>query len=128
MPQCVFCSAKFRAAERIIFEDGTCMAVPDGNPAEKGHLLVIPKTHYKDMLKAPDEVVMRVFAVAKLLGIRLEKKLGATGIKVVANTGKAAGQAVFHLHVHVIPHYEGSARKGASKTLTAEELAVLKTD
>ena len=128
MSECVFCTAKFRDVERVLFDDGLCMAVPDEHPVEKGHLLVISKAHYRNMLEAPDEVVMRVFAVAKLLGLRLEKKLEATGINVAANTGKAAGQSVFHFHVHVIPRYDGSMHNEGGKELDAEELAALKTD
>ena len=128
MNGCVFCSAKFRSAGRVLFEDDLCMAVPDDNPVEKGHLLVIPKVHYRDMLETPNKVVMRIFAVAKLFGLRLEEKLGASGINVTTNIGKCAGQSVFHFHVHVIPRYPSGAHSANERELTAKELEMLKTD
>lgn len=127
MQGCVFCTEKFRSPENTLFEDDLCIAVPDDYPISKGHILVVPKRHYADMLEAPDEVVERVFAVAKMFGLRLKNRLGASSLKVITNVGAGAGQSVFHFHVHVIPLYDAAAGK-SGRLLDKREFARLKSD
>lgn len=128
MDECVFCTIKSHSGDRIVFEDKLCLVVPDKNPAEKGHMLVISKGHFKDMLEAPDEVLTHMFAISKRVGIQLKDRLGASDMNIVTNIGRRAGQGVFHFHIHVIPHYPDKSRAGkeGSKELNYEELAMLK--
>ena len=95
-----------KQGEHIIYSDKVCYAMLDKFPAERGHMLVIPKKHYTDMLDAPDSVIADVYKVAKLMGARAKERLGADGVNVETNIGKIAGQFVMHFHVHVIPRYE----------------------
>jgi histidine triad (HIT) family protein len=66
---------------------------------------VVPKQHYRNILDAPDEVVAKVFKVAKKIAEATVKGLGAKGVNVITNAEEVAGQIVFHFHVHVVPRY-----------------------
>ena len=127
MDGCVFCEIKAGSRERLLFEDNLCFVVPDKNPAEKGHLLVISNGHYTDMLDAPDEVAGHMFSVAKAFGQKLRSKLGAKALRISTNVGKEAGQVVFHFHIHVIPKYSmehNAGRRG--EPLSDAEFASLR--
>ena len=75
-------------------------------PASKGHALILPKQHYKDICEADMAVTGKILPLAAKIGSAMKKRLGASGFNVVQNNGTSAGQTVFHLHVHVIPRYE----------------------
>ncbi len=106
--ECVFCKIiKKELPARVVYEDDNVIAFLDINPVSKGHTLVVPKKHYRNMVDAPDEVVAKVHIVAKKIGIAAMEVLGAKGFNVISNNEKVAGQEVFHFHVHVIPRYTG---------------------
>jgi len=105
---CIFCklaNGVFPTAK--VLEDDKVTVILDAGPASRGHALVLPKEHYKDVTEAPKELLGHMLATAAKIGAAQKKALGAAGFNVVINTGEAAGQTVFHLHVHVIPRYEG---------------------
>lgn len=104
MEGCIFCNLG-KQGEHIIYSDSVCYVVLDKFPAERGHMLVIPKKHYTDMLETPDAVIAKVFEVAKMMGSIAKERLDADGVNVETNIGKIAGQFVMHFHVHVIPRY-----------------------
>ena len=104
MDECIFCDLG-RQGEHIIYSDKVCYVMLDKFPAERGHMLVVLKKHYADMLETPDSVVAGVFKVAKMFGIRSKEVLNADGMNIETNIGKIAGQFVMHFHVHVIPRY-----------------------
>ncbi len=111
----------------IVKESGLCYAVLDKHPIEEGHMLVIPKEHYDDILSAPDEVVADMFLTAKALAVDLREKLGADGINVATNIGASAGQFIMHAHVHVIPRHSGKRRsfsRGAELSVKDNERLV----
>ena len=109
MDNCIFC--KIIAGEipsMRIYEDDQCIATLDIGPASKGHTLVIPKSHYTDVTDGvPEELLGKLMKTASKIGVRQIEKLGAAGFNIVQNNGEAAGQTVRHLHIHVIPRYEG---------------------
>ena len=72
-------------------------------PAAKGHMLILPKEHYSDILTMPEELVAKAFILAKKMAAKMESVLGCDGINVVQNNHEAAGQTVFHFHIHLIP-------------------------
>jgi histidine triad (HIT) family protein len=78
----------------------------DINPWTRGHALVIPRNHSRDLLDVPDEDLARTMAAAKRLAGRMTERLGADGVNLLNACGSAAWQTVFHFHVHVIPRYE----------------------
>jgi histidine triad (HIT) family protein len=99
----------------IIYEDEKCYVVLDKYPATKGHLLVIPRKHYKNMLETPKEVIDDAYEVAKKAALRLKDKLKPDGLNITTNIGKAAGQLIMHFHIHVIPRYEEGRKEAKFK-------------
>ena len=105
---CTFCKlAKKEETANLIYEDDSVMAFLDINPVNEGHTLVIPKKHLVTIFDIPDEEIAYLFKVVKRVAIAVKKGVNAEGIVITQRNGKAAGQHVPHLHVHVIPRYEG---------------------
>lgn len=102
---CIFCKIiSGELPSRRIYEDDRAVAFLDIGAWHRGHALVVPKRHVPDMLTGPGslpEIAPAVDAVARLL----MQRLAADGINVLSSSGEAAGQEVFHLHVHVVPRY-----------------------
>lgn len=103
-PSCPFCDLVKGAAEvSVCYEDSIALAFMDIQPVNNGHTLVVPKQHFESLQDLPYEVGMHLFGVAMKLGPVIRKVSGAEGTNIVVNSGAAAGQDVFHYHVHVIP-------------------------
>ena len=110
---CVFCRiVRRQAPASIIYEDETVMAFLDIRPLSKGHSLVIPKTHYVDISDTPENELSNVHRVTKRIAIAIGKATKAEGISIIQQNGKAAGQDIFHLHVHVVPRFKGQKLPG----------------
>ncbi len=121
---CIFCMILEGALPAYFVYRGRGVAVfLDKYPVEKGHLLVVPEDHYDAASQAPPVVVARVFAAAAALARIYREKLGAPGVNVVTNDGRAAGQEIFHFHVHVIPRWRGGGWRSLTyrHALTEEE-------
>jgi histidine triad (HIT) family protein len=107
-PNCLFC--KIVAGElpsQIVQEDERTIAFMDINPATRGHSLVVPRRHAKDLLEIdPDDLAATVIA-AQRLAQRIRERLQPDALNLLNSCGAAAWQTVFHFHVHVIPRYEG---------------------
>jgi histidine triad (HIT) family protein len=104
---CIFC--RILAGElpaTIVDEDEHTIAFMDINPATRGHALVIPRVHARDLLDIDPQQLSAVALAAQRLATRAKQRLGAEGINVINSCGAAAWQTVFHFHVHVIPRYE----------------------
>jgi histidine triad (HIT) family protein len=107
-PECIFC--KIVAGElpaRIIDQDERTLSFMDIAPATRGHALVIPRAHSRDLLAIEAEDLCAVALAGKRLAARIKERLGADGINLINSCGAAAWQTVFHFHIHVIPRYEG---------------------
>jgi histidine triad (HIT) family protein len=107
-PECVFC--KILAGElpaRIVDEDERTIAFMDIAPATRGHTLVIPRKHARDLLSIDPEDLTAVALASQRLAGRIKERLGADGVNLINSCGASAWQTVFHFHVHVIPRYEG---------------------
>ena len=72
-------------------------------------MLILPKEHYANLFEMPEELLVKAVKLAKSFGEKLVKALHADGMNVVQNNGLAAGQTVFHFHMHLIPRYEGDS-------------------
>lgn len=104
---CIFCKiANGDIPSATVYEDQEFRVILDLSPASKGHALILPKSHHKDICEADEAVASKLFPLAAKLGSVMKQELGASGFNVVQNNGTSAGQTVFHLHVHVIPRYE----------------------
>ena len=88
-----------------LYEDDLCLAILDINPVEKGHTLVISKNVYPTFQEAPEKTLSHMFEVAKKLEKKMREELKCDGSNILINNGKASGQEVPHLHIHVIPRY-----------------------
>jgi histidine triad (HIT) family protein len=107
-PDCLFC--KIVAGElpaTIVAEDERTIAFMDINPATRGHVLVIPRTHARDLHAIDPDDLRAVAVAAQRLASRARDRLGADGVNLLNSNGAAAWQTVFHFHVHVIPRYDG---------------------
>jgi histidine triad (HIT) family protein len=105
-PNCLFC--KIIAGElpsQKLDENDLTYSFMDINPATRGHALVIPKAHAKDLLEIEPGDLAAVVLAAQKLAQRVPDRLGADGVNLINSCGAAAWQTVFHFHVHVIPRY-----------------------
>jgi len=104
---CIFCKiVNGEIPSRTIYEDDDLKAFLDVNPATKGHVLIIPKEHSRDLHDLPDATAEKVIKLAKRIAAKLKEELGCDGINILQNNGQTAGQTVFHYHLHIIPRYE----------------------
>jgi histidine triad (HIT) family protein len=79
----------------------------DISPATRGHALVVPRRHARDLLEIEQPDLDATIDAARRLARRIHDRLGADGVNLLNSCGRAAWQTVFHFHIHVIPRYEG---------------------
>ena len=103
--KCVFCKSDGLDSGSVLYEGSSCIVIRNKHPLSKGHVLVISKAHYKDIYEMPEETVSEMLSLTKEFNGVMLSKLHAIGVKNVMNNGYAAGQRVFHAHMHVIPVY-----------------------
>lgn len=104
---CIFCKlANGDIPTATVYEDEYLSAIMDAAPANKGHIIILPKSHAANIYELEDEYVSRAFVLAKKLAVALKKLTGCDGVNILQNNGEAAGQTVFHFHVHVIPRFK----------------------
>jgi histidine triad (HIT) family protein len=101
---CVFCQIiRKESPASFVYEDDRVVVFLSNRPVNEGHSLVVPKKHYENIYEVPDDEVEHLFKVAKHIAVAVRDAMKADGIRVVQNNGWAAGQVIFHFHVHVIP-------------------------
>jgi histidine triad (HIT) family protein len=104
---CIFCDLIAGAAEvSVCYEDSIAIAFLDIQPVNPGHTLVVPREHFESLDDIPHEVATHLFDVAMRLTRTIRDVTHAEGMNMVVNSGAAAGQDVFHFHVHLIPRRE----------------------
>lgn len=117
---CIFCKlANGEIPTATLYEDDDFRVILDAGPAAKGHALILPKEHYANLYELDDEVAAKVLPLAKKMITKLTDILGCDGYNLVQNNGEAAGQTVFHFHLHMIPRYKDD---GVGLTWTMGEL------
>lgn len=109
MTDCIFCKiVEGSAPSSKVYEDETCMAFMDIQPVNPGHVLVVPKAHYTDLSDLPADTGGQLFQVAQRIALSMPKtNIRNEGVDFFLAHGEAAGQEVFHVHLHVIPRYAG---------------------
>lgn len=90
----------------IIYEDDHVLAFLDIAPLQPGHTLVIPKNYSENALSASPDELVHIMVVGQKIALVLKEALACDGINFLMNNGAAAGQKVFHTHLHVIPRYD----------------------
>ncbi len=105
---CIFCAiVAGEASCHRVHEDELTLSFMDLFPVGEGHVLVIPKRHAQDLLEADEESLLAVMANARKLAHALKAALAPDGIGIHQLNGAAAGQTVFHYHMHLIPRNQG---------------------
>lgn len=107
MNNCIFCKiALGQIPTTTLYEDEDFRVILDLGPASKGHALILPKVHAKNIYELPDELAGKAFVLAKKMALAMTEALHCDGFNIVQNNGEAAGQTVFHFHMHLIPRYK----------------------
>ena len=112
-----------------IYEDDYTLAFLDIKPVNLGHVLVVPKKQYQDIEDIPQAEFINVMKTVHLLAPIIKEATEADGINIVNNNGAAAGQVVWHYHVHIIPRFENDGFKGwhGHRVPAPEEFAAMQT-
>lgn len=132
--QCIFChivAGKVQAKK--VYEDNQCLGILDINPANPGHVLLLPKEHYSIMPQLPEDILKHLAMAAKAISSAQLKALEATGTNILVANGPAAGQKAQHFMIHVIPRKENDdigfnvpQRKMDEKSLSQIQAAITK--
>ena len=104
---CIFCKiAQGSIPSSTIYEDDMFRVILDLSPATKGHALVLPKEHFRNIFDIDDKTASQLFVVAAKVAKAMKESLGCDGMNIVQNNEEIAGQTVFHFHLHIIPRYK----------------------
>lgn len=105
---CIFCKiAGGEIPSATLYEDDDFKVILDLSPASKGHALIIPKEHYRNLYDLDDALAQKALVLAKKMINKMTEVLGCDGYNIVQNNEEVAGQTVFHFHMHLIPRYNG---------------------
>jgi histidine triad (HIT) family protein len=120
MKDCIFCKViKGELPSAKVYEDDKVIGILDISPNNKGHCLVIPKKHSKDLLDMnEDDLTATINAIQKISNA--VSRAFNCGFNIVMNNGKEGGQVVFHSHIHIIPRFANDGIKFEVKHLKYE--------
>ena len=109
MKNCIFCKIiNGELPVSKIYEDDEVMAFMDIQPINKGHVLVIPKIHKQLITELDDHLVKKLMVIAKNINKAIRKSnVKSQAVNPLLSDGEAAGQEVYHVHLHVVPRFEG---------------------
>ncbi len=109
MSDCVFCDIiEGSSPASIVFQDETCIVFMDIQPVNRGHMLVVPKEHSASLSELKPDIGAHLFKVAQHMAQAIRRSdVRCEGINIFMADGEAAGQDVFHVHLHVLPRYSG---------------------
>jgi len=106
MSECVFCDIVAHTADSsVVYEDEVALAFMDLFPIHPGHTLVVPKVHTPDLAHCRLDLAGHLFKLCALLGPAIVEVTQGAGFNIWTANGEAAGQEVFHLHLHVLPRH-----------------------
>jgi histidine triad (HIT) family protein len=111
-PDCIFC--KITAGEIPsfkLYEDDLTYSFMDINPANEGHVLIIPKEHARDIYAVSDSAIAATVVTAKKIATAVNKTVSPDGINLVQCNGPAAAQSVMHFHMHILPRLDNDGLK-----------------
>ena len=111
---CIFCKlANGDIPTNSIYEDEDFRVILDAAPVSRGHALILPKQHYKNIYELDEDTAAKIYPLARKMAIHMTETLKCDGFNVLQNNGEAAGQSVFHLHMHLIPRYKDAENNSA---------------
>ncbi|HFN2686605.1 TPA: HIT family protein [Streptococcus pyogenes] len=106
MENCIFCSIiQGNIPSSKVYEDEQVLAFLDISQTTKGHTLVIPKQHVRNLLEMTAETASHLFARIPKIARAIQSATGVTAMNIINNNEALAGQTVFHAHVHLVPRY-----------------------
>jgi histidine triad (HIT) family protein len=109
---CLFCGiVAGDVPAQVVDSDEHTVAFMDINPATKGHALVVPREHTRDLMEVSDEDLARTNAAARRLARRMDEVLEPDGFNILNSCRPAAWQTIFHFHLHVVPRYDDDPLK-----------------
>lgn len=127
MADCIFCKiAAGQIPAMKIYEDADFIAFLDINPRKRGHAIVIPKKHAKTLLELSEELTGPYLEVVQAVARHIVGALGADGFNIGSNNGESAGQAVPHVHIHILPRFGGEKIKAGFEAIFAPDEALRK--
>ena len=130
MNDCIFCKIiKKEIPADFIYENDKIVAFLDIHPCNAGHALVVPKAHFTDLTETPDDVLADIMSRTKKIAPAIVKAVKADGFNSIFNTKPAAGQVIFHTHMHIIPRFKNDGLKHwPEKELSKEEMQKIKSN
>jgi len=103
MSDCLFCKIISKEIpSTVVYEDDSVFAFLDIRPVNKGHTLVVPKEHHMNLFDTPDDILGKMISTVKKVGNAVQNAVKADGVNLGMNNGGAAGQVIFHAHMHII--------------------------
>ncbi|MBU1046118.1 HIT family protein [Patescibacteria group bacterium] len=110
MDDCLFCKIiRSELPSHKIYEDEKVLVILDINPWTRGHCLVFPKKHIRNIFEADTNTLSHLILAAQKISLLVKEKLGAEGINILQNNNRLAGQIVDHIHFHIIPRYKDNS-------------------
>ncbi|XP_039031335.1 adenylylsulfatase HINT3-like isoform X3 [Hibiscus syriacus] len=108
MNDCVFCLIiRGESPAFKLYEDDMCLCILDTRPLSRGHSLIVPKSHFSSLDTTPPSVVAAMCSKVPFLGNAIMKATDSDSFNLLVNNGAAAGQVIFHTHIHIIPRKAG---------------------
>lgn len=103
---CIFCQiVEGKIKSKKVYDGPDGVAFLDINPRNPGHVLVIPRDHYQDIVDIPYDKAGELFKLVKKISIAVMKGMKADGITIAQSNGTASGQVIKHMHFHIIPRF-----------------------
>ena len=119
---CIFCRIiSGEIPSTTIYENSKFKVIMDIAPANKGHVLILPKEHYDNIYDIDTATAGELFELAAMTARALKSVLDCDGMNILQTNGTVAGQTVFHFHMHIIPRYEGDTVNIGWKELSYED-------
>ena len=123
---CIFCKiANGEIPSKTLYEDENCRVIMDIAPASKGHAILLVKNHAANIFEIEEDELAKAMVVVKKTAAVMKEVLQCDGINILQNNGEAAGQTVFHLHIHMIPRYKDDTvniKWAPVKTISEDEM------
>ena len=119
---CIFCKiVSGEIPSETIYENSKFKVIMDIAPANKGHVLILPKEHFDNIYDIDTATAGELFQLAAMTARALKSVLDCDGMNILQNNGTVAGQTVFHFHMHIIPRYEGDTGNVGWKELSYKD-------
>ena len=124
---CIFCEIanNNKQESQVVFRDKVVVAFMSRGPRNPGHVLVIPRVHAKELVEVSDSTTRQMLSIARMIALAIRQTdIKCEAFRFQINSGEAAGQTVFHSHLHIMPRYKGD-EVNEGKVVSNEELDVI---